>query len=244
MMYIAHDSDHYGYLQQNGHAIPDEAIARRCGATSVSEYLSLLSELDAAAVPSRTPNGIIFSRRMVRDERERSQTADRVRNYRKGQGNGNGRVTPQYEGEVEERKGVDSSKTKPTDLEAIYKCYPRKVGRGKALKAITKAFQRLLSGEDAVDGLIRSYEDVLAYIVARVQKFAQSPAGQAGEYTPHPATWLNDKRYLDDDREWQRESSAETVEICERCRGPKWIPSKLSPGRFRECDCKAVGASV
>lgn len=31
-------------------------------------------------------------------------------------------------------------------------------------------------------------------------------------------------------------------ELCEYCKGPKWVPSKYQQGRFAECDCRAVGA--
>jgi hypothetical protein len=68
MMIVAHDSECYGHLSQNGTPMPPDSIARRCGCESVEQYSSLISELREAGVPSRTPEGIIFSRRMVRDE--------------------------------------------------------------------------------------------------------------------------------------------------------------------------------
>ena len=68
MMIVAHDCDPYGYLGQNGTPMPPDSIARRCGCESVEQYSQLLSELREAGVPSRTDNGVIFSRRMVRDE--------------------------------------------------------------------------------------------------------------------------------------------------------------------------------
>lgn len=119
MMFIAHDSERYGYLQQNGKPIPHDSIARRSGAHSVEQYLALLQELDDAGVPSRTPDGVIYSRRMVRDERERELTAQRVSKHRSN-GKCNARVTPKYEEEVEEEKGFDlvvqdqDLKTKPS----------------------------------------------------------------------------------------------------------------------------------
>lgn len=99
MMYIGHDSERYGYLQWNGKPIPQESIARMCGAASLDEYLALLSELFAAGVPSRTPKGVIFSRRMVKDESIRNQTKERVQQFRE---KCNARVTVRYEDEVEE----------------------------------------------------------------------------------------------------------------------------------------------
>ena len=32
---------------------------------------------------------------------------------------------------------------------------------------------------------------------------AASPAGQRGEYTPHPSTWFHQDRYFDDPAEWR-----------------------------------------
>lgn len=121
MMYIAHDSARYGYLQQNGKPIPPDSIARRCGCT-LDEYLVLLRELDDAAVPSRTPKGIIFSRRMVRDEKERQQSAERVRKFRKTKDNCNDGETPRNEVEDEEERafevdvGTKTPKTKQSRI--------------------------------------------------------------------------------------------------------------------------------
>jgi hypothetical protein len=67
MMFVGHDSDRYGYLVQNGMPISPESIARRCGCP-LEQYEELLAELFRAGVPSHTPEGIIYSRRMVRDE--------------------------------------------------------------------------------------------------------------------------------------------------------------------------------
>lgn len=71
MMILAHDSARYGYLELNGSPIPPAVIARRCGCESLEQYETLLYELDSVAVPSRTPEGVIYSRRMVRDAKQR-----------------------------------------------------------------------------------------------------------------------------------------------------------------------------
>jgi hypothetical protein len=86
MMVVMHDSERYGYLSINGKAISDELLARKCG-TTLAEYRVLMAELDAAGVPSRTPQeGLIYSRRMVRDERERAQGRDYTRRSRAKEG--------------------------------------------------------------------------------------------------------------------------------------------------------------
>lgn len=81
LMFIMHDSQRYGYLTINGHAASDEWVASRVGCP-VTTYRELLAELDRAGVPSRTSDGIIFSRRMVRDAERRANDAARQRKHR------------------------------------------------------------------------------------------------------------------------------------------------------------------
>jgi len=50
------------------------------------------------------------------------------------------------------------------------------------------------------------------WLLGRVKAFATSPAGQAGKFTPHPATWFNGGRYEDDDAEWARDEKDEKPE--------------------------------
>lgn len=83
MMFLGHDSERYGYLSMNGSPMTHDHIARRCGA-SVDEYETILAELDRAGVPSRTPDGTIYSRRMVRDAENRSKDAKRQSRHRNG----------------------------------------------------------------------------------------------------------------------------------------------------------------
>jgi hypothetical protein len=95
MMFLMHDSERYGYLVVNGSPMSSESIARRCGCTP-AEYETLLTELDAAGVPSRTKDNLIFSRRMVRDADERQKNAERQKRFRnngKSNADSNARVT-------------------------------------------------------------------------------------------------------------------------------------------------------
>lgn len=71
MMMVMHDSAPYGYLAVNGSPIPSALVAAKTGCQSLGQYETLLAELDCAGVPSRTPKGIIYSRRMVRDAKQR-----------------------------------------------------------------------------------------------------------------------------------------------------------------------------
>ncbi len=51
--------------------------------------------------------------------------------------------------------------------------------------------------------------DINAWIKEKTAQFANSPSGQRGLYTPHPSTWFNQSRYLDDENEWYKISPKE-----------------------------------
>jgi len=70
MMILMHSSERYGYLSTNGVPTHPALVAQRCG-TNLGHYTTLLAELDRAGVPRRTEEGIIFSKRMVDDEKKR-----------------------------------------------------------------------------------------------------------------------------------------------------------------------------
>lgn len=159
MMILAHDSDRYGYLEQNGAAIPPEHIARRCG-SPLEQYTSLLLELDAAGVPSRTPEGTLYSRRMVRDAKEREGNRKRQRRFRS-----NGYVTPPVtqlsEGEGEVECEVNLPKGFPESVDDAV----RLAGSGGwpdlfAIDAWNKA--RARGGRDSKDVPIRSWTHYVA----------------------------------------------------------------------------------
>ena len=80
----------------------------------------------------------------------------------------------------------------------IYEAYPRKVGKRDALRSIERALRRLPQ-ELAWEG---SEEDLDFWLLSRVELYAKTPAGNRGYLTPHPSTWFNQSRYLDDEKEW------------------------------------------
>ena len=90
-------------------------------------------------------------------------------------------VTPSAKGSVQEL------------AEQIYNAYPRKVGKGAALRAIINAMR---------PGVSRA-----PFLLERVQAFAAATAHWPSTeriFIPHPATWFNAARYDDDPKEWDR----------------------------------------
>jgi hypothetical protein len=84
---------------------------------------------------------------------------------------------------------------------AIYGAYSRHVGKADAETAIGNALLRLMRGE--ADREPMSERDACVWLYQATVAFASSPAGQRGQFTPHPATWFNQSRYLDDRLEWE-----------------------------------------
>ena len=74
LMCLMHESDPYGHLTLNGKPMPDP-VAAGLVRVPLALFRKLLAELEAAGVPSRTPDGALYSRRMVRDETLRNVRA-------------------------------------------------------------------------------------------------------------------------------------------------------------------------
>ena len=79
-----------------------------------------------------------------------------------------------------------SSPGKPDDgFAEFWKAYPRKVGKGAALKSW---------------GKIKSKADTLQAILKAIawQRTAKDWTKDGGQFIPHPSTWLNEQRWLDE----------------------------------------------
>lgn len=83
-------------------------------------------------------------------------------------------------------------------FEQWYSAYPRREAKGNAAKAYAKAVKHLASHHGT------SREQAHEWLVQITKTYAASIHGQAGEFVPHPATWLNGHRYFDDPAEWNR----------------------------------------
>lgn len=79
-------------------------------------------------------------------------------------------------------------------VEAIYRPYPRKSAKGKALEAIRKALDRIASGE--IDGKPRTAEEAITFLRNASDEARQMMYGRQSQHIPHPATYFNGRRYL------------------------------------------------
>ena len=67
MLGLMHEAEPYGHLLLNGRPVPNDVLARLIG-VEVRELSGAVKELDRMGVFSRTDAGVIYSRRMIRDE--------------------------------------------------------------------------------------------------------------------------------------------------------------------------------
>ena len=70
-------------------------------------------------------------------------------------------------------------------FDRFWKAYPRKVGKGAA----EKKFAQIRPDAELTDKMIRAVEDA---------KRSAQWSRDGGQYIPHPATWLNQKRWEDE----------------------------------------------
>ena len=180
MMFLAHKSDRYGYLELNGSPMPPETIARRCGCAS-AEYESLLSELIEAGVPSISSTGLVYSRRMVRDAN--------LREKRRKAGSLGGRASPsKHQANIEQNTEVEDEDEVGSLFEEFWQAFPR--GRKQSKPRAREAFVNALAKADAPT------------IIAAAKAYAASDVGR-GQYVKMPSTWLNQECWNDDREAWR-----------------------------------------
>lgn len=93
-------------------------------------------------------------------------------------------LADEYDYELPAAAAVAQPLSDNPEFDAWYGPYPRKVGRAAALRAFEKTIKRGTPLEMLVRGLNRSIADWRA-------------RGTTPEYIPHPATWLNQARWMD-----------------------------------------------
>lgn len=109
---LMHEASPYGHLLINGKSPTDAQVAVLAGAPS-DQVTGLLSELEAAGVFSRTKDSVVYSRRMIRDEKKSAVA-------RKNGGRGGNPTLSKDNGIPASDNQKDILKDKPQKLEARY----------------------------------------------------------------------------------------------------------------------------
>lgn len=200
MLCIMHEGEPYGHLTIGGKAATLRQIGTLTG-VGEKEAIKLVGELEDAGVFSRSDSGVIFSRRMVRDN-EKSEEG------RKNVGKRTDRSPPDTEpatppstppsrgaDTLEARSRIQEARSKKAppkppepggsvcasdsdrDFCEFWEAYPRKDAKGDARKAWISAVSK--AKPHAIVAGCRGY------------KFDANP-----RFVPLPATWLNGERWL------------------------------------------------
>ena len=211
MLCLLFESVRRGYLQHaTGKPVSPEQLARMTG-DSAEQVSRLLQELEDSGVFSRTEQGTIYSRRMIRDERKRTACSEAGK---KGGGNpdfhGTKYLRPTFKGNPKGeskggRKGESKQNPNPssstsssihtplppeggTEAEDLFpvfwESYPLKVKKPKALAA----FRKLKPDRALLDRMLEAIGQ---------QKQSRAWRKDNGQFIPHPATWLNNRQWED-----------------------------------------------
>ncbi len=192
MMFVAHDAPNYGEMFACDLLPAKAAIARRCGC-SVEEFDALFSELLGAEIPS-IDNGIVVSRRMVRDGKLRAVRAKSGRKGGKQNGKqkrskteANSEAKHKQNTEVEDEIESDIKNESLDSFEQFWAAFPpgRKKSKARARLAFAKAAKSCDPSE----------------IIAAAVEYAASSEGR-GEFVKMPETWLNGECWSDDRTAW------------------------------------------
>lgn len=99
-------------------------------------------------------------------------------------------------------KSRPKCKSYRTEFEQFYAAYPRKEAKGQAAKAYDKILPALAADKAMTES------QAAEWLLQVTIKYAASPAGQQGQYTPYPATWLNRGSYDEDPLQWRRSNGS------------------------------------
>lgn len=192
LMCIMHEGVPYGHL-----TAPEDLVLRMIG-VSGEVYLGLLAELEEVKpsgkrVAYRSPEGILYSKRMVLDE------ADRL--IRKGNGDlgGNpdlmthacessdnqGRLTETETQRIEEKKKKTKEVEAWFDAE-FWPLYPRKTHKPAALAAVKRH-------GDTPEARARIMTALRRALPALARELKPN-----GDFRPYPASWINSEPWLDE----------------------------------------------
>lgn len=109
----------------------------------------------------------------------------------------------------------------PDDFERFWKVYPRHEKKGATARIWETILKRLQEERQ------QDRETVVDYLVQRAEEFSRSPAGKAGQYTPHPSTWLSTRRFEDDDADWKRDSTVQRGSAPPPGPGQRYDPASI-----------------
>lgn len=200
MLGLMHEAEPYGELRLNGKPLKPAGIAALLG-DRVSDVSRWLLELEAAGVFDRTEEGVIFSRRMVRD---RANSLKKQENGLKG-GNPVLKQKDKHADNIEDKaQNLEARSQKPDSYarERWSEVWSAFLAWGKLPDTATE--HRTREACDRMAGDLPPVDELIAAINAQGAKL-RSGSGKRGGWATAPHNWL------ERDRGWASTDSATPV---------------------------------
>ncbi len=207
----------WGILRQRGERVDDDLFIEMASLETIDEIADLPgfgSAMKAVGWVKETSKGLILNRFFedlnTEVDKKRSSAAERQRRYRERKKERES-VTKNVTSRVTSRNALEKSRveksnttpivpdgdvarvtsrsSKAKTVNAIYQEYPKKAGKGAALKSIEKAL-----GKVDFDLLLSKTKEFAAAV-------GKWPVDRKS-FIPNPATWYNQERWDDDPSTW------------------------------------------
>lgn len=175
LMCIAHESDNYGHLSINGKPMTPAMISRMVGEVP-AVVMKLLVELHDAGVYSRTDDGTIYSRRMVKDEHVRNVRADA------GRLGGNPNLLKQTDKQTDNQEVKQSVKQVPTPSSSSSSSSSEGLGARRRRTQVPADFRPDQTGIDKANAVGLDVD-------TEVEKFRDYHAGKGSTMLDWQAAW-------------------------------------------------------
>lgn len=107
--------------------------------------------------------------------------------------------------DVSKPKKKRTPKTYSAEFNAWWSVYPRQENKGEAQKAFDRAIDCIMADRKM------DRREALEWLMLITEAYAKTPAGRAGRFTPHPGTWLNQKKFDDNTASWSLDSASAGV---------------------------------
>ena len=165
-----------------------------CSQEEIEAFLCENSRHNFASVTEANKNITVENRRMVREEKVRKSSRLRQSRFRKRLKNRNVTSsspstpsTPSTAVTPSSPKHSEETDPQPprSGFDQFWSRYPRKVAK----KAAAKAWERLAPNNGLIEAILTSL---------MVQSGSEAWGREGGQFIPHPATWLNGRRWEDE----------------------------------------------
>ena len=204
LMCLMHEAEDRGILATSREPWSDEDVAAAAGG-DLATNLILLQGLLRKGILRRNTSGAVFSARMVRDEQRRQQNQNNGLNggnpiLLKGGVKGgvnpnptppvNRNPTPSSSGSSSASDSTSKPTPKPSadtsmdGWEGFWKEYPRHTAKQAAMKA----WKKINPTPELIVTILKAID---------IQKKQPGWIKDGGQFIPHPATWINGRRWED-----------------------------------------------